>query len=68
MYYLYGQNTTVYFHTECYTGYTTTFFGPVYWSSSGFTVNLTSSYKICGWGTVGGTRSRLTVVSGIVLD
>ena len=46
MYYLYGQNTTVYFHTECYTGYTTTFFGPVYWSSSGFTVNLTSSYTM----------------------
>jgi len=41
---------------------TTTCFGPVYWPSSGCTVNLISSYTICVWGTVGGTRSRPTVV------
>jgi hypothetical protein len=29
IYYLYGQNTTIYFHTEYYVGYTTTCFGPV---------------------------------------
>jgi hypothetical protein len=42
--------------------HTTTCFGPVYWPSSGCTINLTSSYTIRAWGTVGGTRSRLTVV------
>ena len=68
MYYLYGQNTTIYIHTEQYTRYTTTCFGPVYWTSSGCTVNLTSSYTICAWGIVGGTRSRLTLVGGMVLD
>jgi len=68
IYYLYGQNTTIYFHTEEYIGYTTTSFGPVYWPSSGCTVNLTSSYTICAWGTPGGTRSRLTLVGGMVLN
>jgi len=31
-------------------GYTPTCFGPVYWPSSGCTVNLTSSCTICAWG------------------
>jgi hypothetical protein len=53
------------FHTEKYIGYTTTCFGPVYWPSSGCTVNLTSSYTTRACGTVGGTRSRLTVVGGM---
>jgi len=68
MYYIYGQNTTIYFHTEKYNGYTTTCFGPVYWPSSDFTINLTSSYTICAWGTLGGTRSRLTLVGDMSLD
>jgi len=59
MYYLYGQNTIIYFHAEEYIGYTTTCFVPVYWPSSGCTVKLTSSYTICAWGTVGGTTSCL---------
>jgi hypothetical protein len=29
--------------------------------------NLISSYKICAWGTVGGTRSRLTIVGDMAL-
>jgi len=29
----------------------TTCFGPVYWSSSGFIINLISGYTICPWGT-----------------
>ena len=45
--------------------HTTTCFGPVYWPLSGCTVNLISSYTICTWGTLGGTRSRLTVVGGM---
>jgi hypothetical protein len=74
---LYNQNicitcmvrtTTVYFHTEHYIRYTTTCFGSIYWPSSGCTVNLTSSYTIYAWGTVGGTRSGLTLVGGMVLD
>jgi threonine/homoserine/homoserine lactone efflux protein len=36
--------------------YTTTCFGLVYWPSSGYTVNLTRSYTICAWGTVGGNE------------
>jgi hypothetical protein len=32
----------------------TTCFGPVYWQSSGCIINLTSSYTICAWGTLGG--------------
>jgi hypothetical protein len=43
----------------------TTCFGPVYWPSSGCIINLISSYTICAWGTVQGTRSRLTVVGGM---
>jgi len=34
--------------------HTTTCFGPVYWPSSGCTINLTSSCTICAWGTLGG--------------
>ena len=45
--------------------HTTTCFGPVYWPSSGCIINLTSSYTIRAWGTLGGTRSRLTVVGGM---
>jgi hypothetical protein len=48
--------------------HTTTCFGPLYWPSSGCTVNLTSNYTIFAWGTLGGTRSCLTLVEGMVLD
>ena len=47
--------------------HTTTCFGLVYWPSSGCTITFTSCYTICAWGTVGGTRSRLTVVGGMAL-
>jgi hypothetical protein len=31
-----------------------------------YTVNLTSSYTICAWGTLGGTRSRLTFIHSFI--
>ena len=45
--------------------HTTTCFGPVDWPSSGCIINLISSYTICVCVTLGGTRSRLTVVGGM---
>ena len=48
--------------------HTTTCFGPVCRPSSGCTVNLTSGCTISAWGAVGGTRSRLTLVGGMVLS
>jgi hypothetical protein len=45
--------------------HTTTCFGPVYWPSSGCIINFISSYTICAWVTLWGTRFRLTVVGGM---
>jgi hypothetical protein len=65
MYFLYGWNTTIYFHTDWYNECTRKCFGPVYWPSSSCTVNLTSSYTICAWGTLGGGGGEISsYVSG----
>jgi hypothetical protein len=56
-------------HSLFISGNCSTSFGWYFHPSSGAYYNyLTSNYTICAWGTVGGTRSRLTLVGGMALD